>query len=181
MNGRQALVRALLALVLTAPLPGCEREERAFRETPVGATPMTVPVTELRAGPTPMPGNLAAPYDENAWAVSEGKRLYSQFNCVGCHAHGGGGMGPALMDEAWIYGSAPAQIYQTIVEGRPNGMPSFRGRLTSQQVWQLVSYVRSLSALVRMDVRPGRDDHMQGREQEQTLEKRRPRQSGGGR
>ena len=64
-------------------------------------------------------------YEENAFALSEGKRLYSAFNCVGCHAHGGGGMGPALIDDKWIYGHEPGQIFATIVEGRPNGMPSF--------------------------------------------------------
>jgi cytochrome c oxidase cbb3-type subunit 3 len=32
-------------------------------------------------------------FEENAYMVSEGKRLFSAFNCVGCHAHGGGGMG----------------------------------------------------------------------------------------
>src|ERR1044071_3848683 len=46
--------------------------------------------------------------ETNAYAIAEGKRLYTQLNCVGCHANGGGGMGPPLMDDKWIYGSAPA-------------------------------------------------------------------------
>ena len=29
------------------------------------------------------------------------------------------------MDAEWIYGSHPEQIYSDIVQGRPNGMPSF--------------------------------------------------------
>jgi cytochrome c oxidase cbb3-type subunit III len=39
-------------------------------------------------------------------------------------------------------------------------MPSFKGRLDDQQVWQLVSYVRSLSGLAPMDAAPSRPDHM---------------------
>ena len=77
--------------------------------------------------------------------MSEGQRLYTWFNCVGCHAHGGGGMGPALMDDEWIYGSDPAQIFSTIIEGRPNGMPTFGGKVNAQEAWQLVAYVRSMS------------------------------------
>ena len=41
---------------------------------------------------------------------------------------GGGGIGPPLMDDRWIYGSAPENIYASIVQGRPNGMPAWGGR-----------------------------------------------------
>jgi cytochrome c oxidase cbb3-type subunit 3 len=82
------------------------------------------------------------------------------MNCVGCHAHGGGAIGPPLMDEEWIYGSDPSQIFKTIIEGRPNGMPSFRGKLGNQQVWQIVAYVRSLSGLTSKTAASARDDHM---------------------
>jgi cytochrome c oxidase cbb3-type subunit 3 len=39
-------------------------------------------------------------------------------------------------------------------------MPSFRGKLTDEQVWELVAYVRSLSTLTRRDAMTSRDDHM---------------------
>ena len=76
-------------------------------------------------------------------------------------------MGPALMDDRWIYGAEPAQIYETIVEGRPNGMPAFRGKIAEQQTWQLVAYVRSLAGLLAKDVAPSRSDHMQLKPSEQ--------------
>jgi cytochrome c oxidase cbb3-type subunit 3 len=107
--------------------------------------------------------------------VSEGKRLYNQMNCVGCHFQGGGGIGPPLMDAEWIYGSAGRNIFETIVEGRPNGMPSFRGKLGDAQVWQLVAYVRSMSGLLAKDVASGRNDDMQVRSQEQSTPKASPR------
>ena len=70
-----------------------------------------------------------------------------ETNCSGCHSHGGGGMGPPLMDSQWIYGSDAANIFATIVEGRPNGMPSFGSKLPPDSIWKLATYVRSLSGL----------------------------------
>lgn len=87
----------------------------------------------------------AAMYYNNAEAVNTGKRLFNQYNCSGCHSNGGGGMGPNLMDDEWIYGSRLEQIHQTLVEGRPNGMPAWGGRVPDQQLWQIATYVRSLS------------------------------------
>ncbi|WNO52698.1 c-type cytochrome [Stakelama saccharophila] len=84
-------------------------------------------------------------YYDNAEAVATGKRLYHQFNCVGCHSNGGGGMGPNLMDDVWIYGGRLTQIHQTLVEGRPNGMPAWGGRIPDDQLWKIAAYVRSMS------------------------------------
>ena len=60
-------------------------------------------------------------------------------------------MGVALMDDKWRYGGRIDQIAASIVEGRPNGMPAWRGRLTVQQVWQLAAFVRTLSGHENMD------------------------------
>ncbi len=87
----------------------------------------------------------AARYYNNAVAVNDGKRLFGQYNCSGCHSNGGGGMAPSLMDDEWIYGSRLEQIHQTLVEGRPNGMPSWGGKIPDDQLWDLATYVRSMS------------------------------------
>jgi cytochrome c oxidase cbb3-type subunit 3 len=87
----------------------------------------------------------AAAYYDNAEAVNSGRILFGQFNCSGCHSNGGGGMGPSLMDDEWIYGGRLEQIHQSIVAGRPNGMPSWGGRIPDQQIWQIAAYVRSMS------------------------------------
>ena len=154
-------MRVLVGLCVLAGLSACDREDRRFQERPPsGLQQGTVSLTELRPGPATPTVHVATAYFENAWAMGEGYRLFNWFNCVGCHSNGGGGMGPPLMDDEWIYGSDPAQIYLTIVEGRPNGMPSFRGRIPDSEVWKLVAYVRSLSGLAPKDARPGRSDHM---------------------
>ena len=87
----------------------------------------------------------AAAYYDNADAVNTGKRLFGQYNCSGCHSNGGGGMGPSLMDDEWIYGGRLEQIHQTLVEGRPNGMPAWGGKIPDEQLWQISAYVRSMS------------------------------------
>jgi cytochrome c oxidase cbb3-type subunit 3 len=157
----------------------CKREERNFQGLPSGGsiTNPKVREVELVAGGAAPADSAAGPYEENAYAVSQGKTLYNQFNCSGCHFQGGGGIGPPLMDADWIYGSRPQNIYETIAEGRPNGMPSFGRKIVPDQIWQIVAYVRSMSGLLRKDVAPGRSDAMQVRPQEQSTQKAKPVQS----
>jgi cytochrome c oxidase cbb3-type subunit 3 len=133
--------------------------------------------SELQAGPAVRTPPAYNPYQDNAYGVSQGKTLYNQFNCSGCHFQGGGGIGPPLMDSEWIYGSSPENVFQSIAEGRPNGMPSFGGKIVNDQIWQLVAYVRSMSGLLRKDIAPGRGDDMQVRPQEQATQKATPVQS----
>ena len=120
--------------------------------------------------------NRAAFIAGNAYHLSQGQRLYAWMNCSGCHSHGGGGMGPALSDDRWRYGGSMQQIVATIMNGRPNGMPSFRGRIPEAQAWQLVAYVRSMSGLVSADVATSRAEGMLGAAPEN---RRRPRDRDG--
>jgi cytochrome c oxidase cbb3-type subunit 3 len=152
---------ATLSLALCL-LSGCEREKRDFQAAPPREQNQPNSISDLR----PAGGAQSTPnqnkFDENAYAVSQGQQLYSAFNCVGCHSHGGGGMGVALMDNKWNYGSTPQQIFASIMEGRPNGMPSFRGKIADSQAWQLTAYVRSMGALGTSGAAPARDDHLKG-------------------
>jgi cytochrome c oxidase cbb3-type subunit 3 len=156
---------------------GCRREEREFQVAPPPPSPAgDAIVSGLRPGGTPpAPPPPSNPFAGEANALSQGRQLYEAYNCVGCHAHGGGGMGPPLMDDQWIYGGEPANVFSSIVEGRPNGMPAFRGKIPDDQVWQLVAYVRSLSGLQAKDVAPQRPDHMSARTSEQQTERQPPR------
>jgi cytochrome c oxidase cbb3-type subunit 3 len=161
---------------------GCEREARRFDKTSVDPDPRAQAdaVSDLQAG---QPGRgmravaAAGGYNErNAYAVAQGKLYYRWFNCIGCHAQGGGAIGPALMDENWIYGKAPDAIFATIMEGRPNGMPSFRGRIPEEQAWQIVAYVRSMSGLVSSDSAPNRSDTLLGAPPESLRDPAHPRE-----
>jgi len=149
------------ALLLSVTVVACEREKRSFRDIPPGAQArQAVQTTDLQAGPKTVDPTVGV-YQENAFAVNTGQTYYEQFNCAGCHAPGGGGgMGPPLNDDEWIYGSDPENIFDTVIEGRPNGMPSFRGKIDSAHLWQLVAYVRSMSGLTPPDTWSARKDQM---------------------
>jgi cytochrome c oxidase cbb3-type subunit III len=170
---------ARLVLILGAALfalGACEREARRFQEpASTAATPKATASSELTAGAQVAVRKTTNPAEQNAYAVAQGKRLFSWYNCVGCHSHGGGGSGPALMDDKWLYGSEPGNIFETIVEGRPNGMPAFGTLVPESQVWQLVAYVRSMSGLLRTDVAPGRNDDMQTGPPESRQDRARPK------
>ena len=164
-----------LWMLLLASLAGCYREERPDPAPPSPPTTSSVRLSEIEPGQKAAPADVSNQYEENAYALSQGKSLFRKFNCSGCHGQGGGGMGPALMDDKWNYGSEPENIYATIVQGRPNGMPAFGGHLTNDQVWQLVAYVRSMSGQVRTDAAPSRSDEFQSAPPEGRREKEQPK------
>jgi cytochrome c oxidase cbb3-type subunit III len=157
---------ALVAIGLLLLAGGCDRERREFESRASDARPARpVVLSNLSPGPLPPPSparELAAQYEGNAYHVGEGQRLFKWFNCNGCHGNGGGSIGPALMDGQWRYGGSLEQIRASIEQGRPNGMPSFAGKIPSQQMWQLAAYVRSLSGNVRKDVPSSRREGMSG-------------------
>lgn len=153
---------ALLCLVVSIALSGCYREQRKFEAPPEGSKVLdTVRLTEQQPGERQPGADGKNAYEENAYAMAQGKKWFRWYNCNGCHAAGGGNMGPALMDAKWIYGSEPQQIFATIAQGRPNGMPSFRGHIPDDQIWQLVAYIRSMNGLVDSSAAPSRSDAMQ--------------------
>jgi len=142
-----ALVAAVVGAMILA---GCEREQRDFEHTFDAA--LIAPSDDAST-------NARVAHDErNAYALAAGKRLWTWYNCAGCHAQGGGASGPALMDNVWVYGSDPPALYRSIADGRPNGMPAFGTRLSNDQIWQLSAYVRSLAAISPQDAAPNRDD-----------------------
>jgi len=172
---------AMLAMA-TVLLAGCEREERAFRPDPVGnETQEKIALTTNAPGegaPIEQRTGKGKEYESNAFHVSQGKRLYASFNCNGCHSNGGGGSGPALMDDRWIYGGSIENIHSTIEEGRPNGMPSFRGKVPDDQIWEIAAYVRSMGRYIDKDVAPGRNDDLNARPAESSLDRREPAPGG---
>ncbi len=80
-------------------------------------------------------------------AMETGKRLYLTY-CMQCHgadARGSKGF-PNLADGDWLYGGEPAQIVETIANGRLGVMPP-HAHLDADTVKDLANYVRSLSGL----------------------------------
>jgi cytochrome c oxidase cbb3-type subunit III len=143
-------VRLALVLPATAVLVcacGHEKAKPAPAATWLAEPIAAVRTSDLAAGEFNRAPPIENPYADDPGAMAQGRQLFMSFNCAGCHgAAGGGGIGPPLADEQWIYGGSDANIYATIVQGRPNGMPAFGPSLQGEMVWKLAAYVRSLSA-----------------------------------
>lgn len=87
------------------------------------------------------------PYTGNAEAIQQGRTLYLQNGCSGCHGvGGGGGMGPPLLDDEWKFGSDDGILFQLIKGEVPQQtMPAAFGNvLKEEEIWKILAYVRSL-------------------------------------
>ena len=43
------------------------------------------------------------------------------------------------------FGGSNGAVFQSIYEGRPDGMPAWGRRIADDQIWRLVAYVQTLS------------------------------------
>jgi len=173
---RRGFIVVPWALALGLALAGCPREKRDFRSLPAdNARTQPVRLVTLQPGAALPAQKYSGPYDGNSYGINQGERLYVQYNCVGCHFHGGGGIGPPLMDELWVYGGSGQNIHDTIVQGRPNGMPSYGAHLPDDQIWMITAYVRSLSGQVEKAAAPTRSDELFPRPSEQARPRQQPK------
>ncbi len=95
-------------------------------------------------GNNTLDAQVANPYASDRAAVEVGHETFVKMNCAACHGYDlKGGMGPNLTDTYWRYGGSPADIYKSIYEGRPQGMPAWGRALSPAVVWKVVSYIQS--------------------------------------
>jgi cytochrome c oxidase cbb3-type subunit 3 len=140
-----------ITLALLLALSACRRFEGGSAAVqPAAGFPPADAMTATPLGQVAgQRGNVSAlsisnPFGNNPQAIEEGKQLYIKMNCAGCHAYNGkGNMGPDLTDAYWRYGGLPAEIYQSIQQGRPEGMPAWGAALPPEDIWKLVSYIQS--------------------------------------
>jgi cytochrome c oxidase cbb3-type subunit 3 len=165
-NPKSALVAAgLLLLVGGGGLFGW-LQPRELRIDP----PIVADLDRFRLMPNGISGTppesyfaLGKPYETDAYNLSQGKRLYSWFGCQGCHGDGRGGAGPSFLDGWWLYGPEMVSIVASLRDGRPHGMPSFRNRMTIEQIWQLAGYVQTVGSYTPKVAAPSRNDDKQTR------------------
>lgn len=114
----------------------------------------SVPPSLAPVGPIPGPEvegenpatTIQNPYANDPSAPQQGRQLFVEMNCAGCHGgHAGGGMGPDLRpDHNFRFGRTPADLFDTISEGRGMGMPSWGTKLPPDVIWKLVTYIETL-------------------------------------
>lgn len=136
------LFMLLLAASLVACAAGCRKHPTsvaaggpALATDPVGPVPGAIHEIHFRVNP----------YTNDPVALQDGRRLFDWYNCSGCHGgHAGGGMGPSLRDPVWLYGNRDDQIFNSIAQGRSKGMPAWGTKIPEQQIWELVTYIKSM-------------------------------------
>ncbi len=136
-------MRTRIALALAFALGCREQTQRPAQATP----PPAVDVAAfIHPGGRPLPLTaLTNPYAGRADVAKGGAQLFVQMNCDGCHGDDAtGAVGPALDDGRFKYGGSDAALFQSIYEGRPEGMPAWGSVLGPDVVWRLVTYVESL-------------------------------------
>jgi len=84
------------------------------------------------------------PFSGDPAAITAGAVLFRQ-ECVYCHGVGarGGLRGPDLTTGSWNHGGADADLARTITDGVP-GTAMAANKLTTDEVWHIVSYLRTL-------------------------------------
>jgi cytochrome c nitrite reductase small subunit len=89
---------------------------------------------------------LLNPFVGDPEALEEGRRLWFSLGCSGCHGVMGGGSAMAwpVLDDTWRFGSDDETLYKLIRGQIPGQTMVAFATLPDEQVWSVLSYVRSL-------------------------------------
>jgi glucose/arabinose dehydrogenase len=117
----------------------------------------TAAVLAQQAAPPPSTPAAAPPAAAPAPAAGRGGRgpnpqqLLFQARCAGCHGTDlNGGRAPSLFNYELLRQRTDAQLRQVILEGNPAvDMPAFKGMLSSDEVNQLITFMRVQSGNTR--------------------------------
>ena len=161
MTALRFVIAVVLAAAISAAVTGWilnQRQTSAKLGSAYYPSP-SVPVAPVGdtagAAPAPPEESTSNPLANDPEAIAEGHKLFMSMNCAGCHGYGAkGGMGPNLTNSYWRYGGAPERIYQSILDGRPKGMPAWGVTLPRRSIWQLVAYIQSLGGSISASLAP---------------------------
>lgn len=138
---------SILMLIVTAACSSGGTNSSASAQSAAPSAPPAVRHDErvFAGGRVPPGATMRNPYDGNAKAAAIGGQLFTAMHCDGCHGGGGTGwVGPSLSARRWRFGGSDAEVFQTIYYGRPHGMPAFGGLISTDGIWQIEAYLRSL-------------------------------------
>jgi cytochrome c oxidase cbb3-type subunit 3 len=145
---RTQMVALLAAVMSVIAANACNESSAAQTGTDGGDGLRPVNHPENLAAGFPVSGTPLEPrnpFEGNKQATATGAQLFITYNCIDCQgAEGAGAMGPSFQDGRWHFGGTAGAVFESIYQGRPDGMPAWGGRISNDQIWMLTSYVRSL-------------------------------------
>ena len=122
--------------------------------------PLLACLAALSVGAAQMPGGspearkLKNPVAATPKSTKSGEQTFQRF-CASCHGKDAKGDGPTapkdshppnLTDDVWTHGSTDGEIFAVISDGAgpKSEMKSFKSKLTPDEIWNVVNYLRSL-------------------------------------
>jgi mono/diheme cytochrome c family protein len=105
-------------------------------------------------GGNPEARKLKNPVDATPKSIKAGEQTFQKF-CAACHGKDAKGDGPTapkdshppnLIDDVWTHGSTDGEIFTVVSDGAgpKSEMKSFKSKLTADEIWNVVNYLRSL-------------------------------------
>jgi len=118
-----------------------------------GALPASARAQEHPAEPhTHAEGQaLANPVEATPESIARGRQRYV-FDCRQCHGNTGrgdgdmahaGGVPSSFTDDVWQHGSTDGEIFLVIRDGVTADMLGYSDRLSDEDIWHLVNYIRT--------------------------------------
>jgi cytochrome c oxidase cbb3-type subunit 3 len=84
------------------------------------------------------------PFRGDPAAIAQGAETFKTI-CAACHKPDGTGLvGPSLVDPYWKYGDTDDDLFHSVYDGRPGGMPAWGPQLGADKIWKALAYMQSL-------------------------------------
>src|SRR5262245_15579104 len=110
-----------------------------------------------QSGTTTDGKSLKNPVKSSPQSIEAGQKVY-QTSCTPCHGATAQGDGPVaknlavkpsnLADNKWDHGSTDGEIFVNIRDGigPKMAMKAFKGKVSDQDIWNIVNYLRSIGS-----------------------------------
>ncbi len=125
----------------------------------VAVVSLGLPASAEQATPRAAAAKMKSPVASSAASIATGQQLYQKY-CRFCHGATGRGDSPSapkdmkpsnLADATWDRGSTDGEIFVVIQEGAGPDykMKGLKGKVSEQDTWHIVNYVRSLGGVTK--------------------------------
>ena len=141
------LAAVAMGLILVRPwAPAAQEQEQPKKVEEQSQQPKApeAPVGQEQGKPKKLNPYTKSSIDHEV--LPEGRTIWMQTGCPGCHGMGGGGMCPSVMDDQWKFGGDDETLFKVIKGMYPGQtMPAVFGQmLNDDQVWKIIAWIRSI-------------------------------------